>query len=249
MLNPLELPRTPDDPIRDAEDLARDLAYGAARGDWEPIFQCQYYGAGLQELGVLPRVDSPNLTHFDKKWGSGRPADVQLLIIFGLAEQYGESSYRLTNKAFDLLKQPTRTPEVFVSYRHQESSTFALLVEARLRLVGVHTVFVDKYIKGGEDWHGTLMSRVQNSDYLVCLIGKTSLTADSFVRRELEWARAAQRPRIIHVWHNGMRMQAGIPAELAFLSERQGHEVKEESAAEYEIAVNFILNALGYNTY
>lgn len=248
MLNPLELSRTPDDPMRDAEDLARDLAYGAGLGDWEATFYFDFRsGVQLREL-----KESPTIATFEQKWSPERhraPDVSDWFLIFGYAEKIGNESYRLTPRAFELLQKPTRTPNIFISYRHAESSAFALLIEARLRLVGVQTSFVDKHIKGGDAWHGTLREKVQSSDYLVCLIGQTSLVPGSFVRNELEWARDVPTCKLIHVWHNGSRMTTHLPADLAFLAERHGYEVKEESAAEYENAVNFILNSMGYNTY
>jgi hypothetical protein len=157
---------------------------------------------------------------------------------------YGIERYVLTEKAFALLERPAVAPRVFISYRREASSALALLIEARLRLVGAEGVFLDKAIPAGEDWRKHLNEAVRNSRYVICLISPTSLESE-WVRQEIAWAEGAGCT-IISMWHNGARVNSETPAALA---SRQAIFVGDETAKGYETAVNELLNSLGYRTY
>lgn len=258
MNNPLDLPRKTHDSLKDAEDLARDLAYGALHNEWSPYIDAMQDGSWLVSFGK--KSITPMQERFMQKWGldvSRRPSFALLEVLGYLAIQkdhrasitggYVEIAYRLTLKAFDLLKQPTESPRVFISYRRSESSALALLIEARLRMAGAdpNRIFVDKNIPGGADWEKMIRSRAENCDFLIALIAPTTLESP-YVRQEITWAADRERV-IIPVCHNGMTLDACDPSIQIY----HGHDIDEDapSAMKYETAVNFILSSVGYPTY
>ncbi len=249
--NPLQQP-VPDDPVERVKVFARDLAYGATRGLWATMFKytAQFHPQGWRkswsswgdEGNTGPALDE----YIKAKWQQDPPS-FRMLVSFGYLIETAEQSYQLTTDAFDLLQAPVTKPDVFVSYRRRESSSFALLVEARLRLADEHMkVFVDKEIEPGEDWALVLKDRVAAANVFICLIGPETFAEGSVVIDEVKWALAekAKRPvyQIIPVWHNGF---GGENDRL--LGEYNAIRIKEESAEEYEVALLRLLNRLGYS--
>lgn len=188
---------------------------------------------------------------FSERWKGKLPTLNYFLSNGYLIPSTGDS-YILTPQAFGLLSVPEVDPSVFISYRRQESSAFALLIEARVKDRGGNA-YLDKNLKGGDNWHGQLEERVKASKYLVCLIGPSTLESE-FVRKEIIWAREA-KVTIIPVCHNGQTLGDASEQfkQLMSLEMPHGDAIKsdplETTAAEYETLVNFVLNALGYSTY
>jgi hypothetical protein len=249
--NPLDVARTPDNQFQDIEDLARDLAYGALNG---------YWGAVMRLFRGHEVLDPEDLHHkkFLQKWNLAevpRPSYELLMVLGYLRElpvsgQYGE--FLITEKSFQLLNSPIVEKSVFISYRRRESSAFALLIEARLRLVGISpgAIFVDKNMHGGERWEARIYKEIERCDFFVCLVGPATLANDSWVIREVELVKDINPQAIVvPVCHNGTRL-GQLPNSLA---KSNGYELgkpqEEETALDYETATNFILNAMGYKTY
>lgn len=265
MDNPLDKPRTGNF-SQDIEDLARDLAYGASIGEWEASVAVGHYAVNgfgfwwaeeMMERSALQEA-------FFQKWigprGESRNAPTyDMLEAFGyMARSVGALStsdgdkllYALTRKAFDLLQKPAQAPSIFVSYRRGESSAFALLVEARLRMAGADPdrIFIDKNIPGGALWEQHIREKAAACDAFICLIGQTAFADGSWVAREIEMVKGGNPAAlIIPVCHHEARMSD--PAVSAALGAYNGTHIQEETALEYEKAVSFILNALGYKTY
>ncbi|MBN8639865.1 MAG: toll/interleukin-1 receptor domain-containing protein [Anaerolineae bacterium] len=183
-----------------------------------------------------------------KKWNHRYPP-AALLQTFGYIELSTITKtatgigYLLTEKALRLLEKPSAPPSVFISYKRDQSSPLALLVEARLRLAGNPNPFVDKLIVAGEGWRERLKGTIEQSKYFVCLVGKDTLQSE-WVQKEIEWAAEASCT-LISIWH-GCEMDETCPAALR---ERHAITVTGESAREYETAISELLNALGYATY
>jgi hypothetical protein len=133
--------------------------------------------------------------------------------------------------------------EVFISYKREYSSAFALLIEARLELAGIKA-FVDRSIPGGDDWHGLLEDRVRNSAVCVCVIAPGTLESD-WVKKEIQWA---EDGLLLPVFHGGYDFESekdSYPSWLvASLQKPQWIEVKEETAKDYHNAIEEILNAV-----
>jgi len=249
--NPLGQP-APSDPVERVKVFARDLAYGAAHSLWATTFQynAQFHPQGWRkswsswgdEGDTGPALDD----YIKSKWQQDPPS-FRMLESFGYLISTAEQNYQLTPDAFDLLQVPVTKPDVFLSYRRRESSSFALLVEARLRLADEHMkVFVDKEIEPGAEWALVLKDRVAAANVFICLIGPETFAEGSVVIDEVEWALAekAGRPayQIIPMWHNGF---GGENDRL--LGDYNAIRIKEESAEAYEVALLRLLNRLGYS--
>lgn len=154
------------------------------------------------------------------------------------------SKMLLTRAAFDLLKKPLDAPQVFISYRRATSSLLALAIEARLRLVGHHNVFVDKDIEAGDDWLDTLEQKIKACDYFVVLVDQQVFESPWMVR-EYELASTLGKT-IIPITHPGVDITTFDDAFSSIqIIECRG----KTSAASYEDAINRLLNRLGYPTY
>ena len=257
MDNPLELD-APEDPIDRVKEFARDLAWGAVNNKWGSTFR-------RSQLEVKHDDDpnkktTPNWRLYQciqRKWHFETPS-VELLRSFDYISLTQESlipsttrrigppprNLILTQKAFLLLERPVNPPEIFISYRHKESSAFALLVEARLKSVDPDiSVFIDKAIQKGDDWEERIKKAVCDSDTFICLLGPNYCESDMMLT-EIDWA-AKSDSRIISVLHNNLSNEGNLPA---ILKRKQWIKVQQENAEEYEIAILKLLNALGYST-
>ncbi len=270
----------PDDPVQQVHHYARDLAYlvmgkyleSKLTPDSNRIESNPHANDGP---GVTMKQP---VSKFRDKWGGyntykNLSPEYEILVAYGYLEPASElqtyvpnfrtqpydepdptrtvNFYRLTAKAFELLEKPAKPPTIFISYRRVESSAFALLIEARLRLLDIKTVFVDKQITAGEDWEDRLRKSIKQCEVFICLIGPTSLNASMMVEQEIEWA-LNKGCEIRSVWHNGYSIQKLKDEEKPcppVLEKRQAIVVTGESAREYETAINELLNSLDYKTY
>jgi hypothetical protein len=253
MENPLQQPPS-NDPIQRVHEFARDLAYGVASGLWNVPIVVSYVGSGQLawnvDIGSIPESIEQFYEYIEKKWNDVPPSQylMQSFEYFDLLRDSGsgDRSYLLTEKAFALLEKPSRPPTVFISYKRDQSSALALLVEARLKLVGNPNPFIDKNIVAGEDWYGMLESSIGQCEFFVCLIGSKTLDSD-YVRREIDLAAQTPTCRIISIWH-GITL-AGVENCPDVLKNRHAITISGESALEYEHALSQLLNAMGYATY
>src|SRR5262249_51031093 len=136
----------------------------------------------------------------------------------------GDRSYLLTEKALALLEQPAAPPSVFISYKRDQSSALALLIEARLRLAGNPNPFVDKNLTPGDEWHRKLEQTIKSCEYFISLIGPKTLES-SMVIEEISWAKSA-RCKVISIWH-GCSIDEKAPEVLR---EHHAIQVTGESA-------------------
>ncbi len=236
LANPL-----PSDELRRAERFARDLAWGVVNHHWEPRIPVAESADGVTWMVI--GKNRPLFSAYKQQIWGGELPHPSMMSALGYLAGIGKS-YELTGYSYELLRKQDQPPKTFISYRHGESSAFALLLEARLRIAGEPNPFVDKNILGGEEWEPLLRERIADCDFFVALMGLTAFDEGSWVLRELEWAQEAGKV-IIPIFHNGQTVNS-CPDEV---KRHQGTTVQPESAAEYEAAVNFILNALGYGTY
>jgi hypothetical protein len=261
MENPLDKPRNPENFMQDIEDLARDLAYGVLMGEWRSRHVIND-SPNYRQPGVWFYQDTSTALQdqYKKKWVTPKNApEFDAISAFGFMEReilgktaQNEDSirYTLTRMAFDLLQKPAQSPSIFISYRRKESSTFALLVEARLRMAGADPkrIFIDKTIPIGDEWESHLVERLTSCEVFICMVGKTAFEDGSWLQREIEILRSENPTAIIlPILHNGVTMSD--PIVERFFGSVQSATVKEESALEYENAINHILNRLGYETY
>ncbi|MBX3086645.1 MAG: toll/interleukin-1 receptor domain-containing protein [Anaerolineae bacterium] len=261
-------PRTLKPPtifVERIDAFARDLAYGARVGDWTPAL---WIDASLPQQEFWSSDGAPmcsaNLANYlDTKWPYDEEANQFSHPTYSFLEAWGYFTYKyssesgsakcflLTPKAFALLEKPAAPPAVFISYARKDGGVFALLIEARLRLVGLPNPFVDKNLVPGETWQSVLRDRIYGCQYFVCIVGPESL-GSVHVQKEIEWALAAGCT-VISIWHGTTvdEIAPGIKQLSAYreLSTRQIITVKGSTADDYESAVNKLLNAMGYPTY
>jgi hypothetical protein len=247
MFNPLEEP-LPESPIQRVRAFARDLAYGVSAGLCSAEFGVTRFGGG--EIGWWDTEGKGDLSFLETKWQVPFPFP-SLMIAFGYFESLPNPNgnmelYRLTEKAFALLEQPTET-SAFISYHRRESSAFALLVLARFRMLGLQP-FLDMNLEPGDDWAARLEHEVKGREYLVCLIGPHTLES-AYVRQEILWALEAHA-QIIPIWHNGFS-DAQLAAfkeqypELGVFYDKQAIRVEQENAVAYEGGIIQLLNRFG----
>lgn len=258
MENPLEQP-APEDQIEQVHVLARDLAYGVSVGLW---------GTTVKVSSTIKRIswsveggEVSAEEYFAQKWQEDWPS-AKLLKSFGYFDLFrevrlgSEYDYILTQKAFELLEQPIATPQIFISYKRDESSPLALLIEARLRLADSNIrAFIDKDIPTQTRWEKYIMDQVRQAETVVCLIGPHTL-ASPFVQDEINLAIQTEK-RLISILHHGYsfpddaeQSPDGSSQIIEELKQWQSITVEQPPSAEkYEIAINRMLNDLGYTTY
>jgi hypothetical protein len=238
----------PENSVERIHVLARDLAFGAIEGLWTPKILV-LIGPPVQPITWLTGEGSNDqylIEYLSDKWNDQQPA-ADLLVSFGYfnwlgQRESGTNVYVLTEKAFALLEKPTAPPSVFISYRRNQSSALGLLIVARLKAVGVENPFIDMNIDPGDEWHALLQKTVQQSQFVIALIGPGTLESP-YVQRELDWALATPSVHVIPVWHNGYAGDGTVPEALG---SKNAIRIKEESAEEYELAMIKLLNRLGY---
>ncbi len=245
--NPLLNP-VPDDTMERAQALALDIAYGVAEGLFHP-----YVNSFRDELTLSP-VGRPNddahsskveeaETAFYNKWNGNFPS-IHLMIALKYLDSSEGDAHDLTEKAINLLEKPVSAPTIFISYKRGESSAFALLIEARLRLAGNPNPYLDKSLVVGDVWEKEIEEHVRGAKYFVLLVHPDAANS-KYVKDEVRWAQESGC-RILSICYPGVSIETcGIDG----LSQYQVIGIKGNSASDYEDAVHKLLNALGYATY
>lgn len=248
MDNPLSLPK-PESEIEQIHHLARDLAYGAVKKRWSAqiLVSAMSDGRIVWQSEAADQFNPIFEVYLRNKWQNKQP-DEFLMMSFGyfsiLEQKPSMTRYMLTDKAFSLLEQPTSEASIFISYRRKHSTAFALLLEARLRLVGNQNVFVDKLLEIGGEWQKELEKRIANCNYFIVLVSEDTFESD-WVLKEVELA-AEHGATIIPVWDPSGKRDHRTPQTI---NDRQEIRIELETAEAYETAINKLLHRLGYKTY
>ena len=148
------------------------------------------------------------------------------------------------------------TPKIFISYRRDESASYAGRIHERLKsLFGADSVFMDfDDLKPGEEFGPAIESAVDSSDVLLVLIGKRWVNyrnaggqrriddPQDFVRMEIAGG-LKRKVRVIPVLLNDASMpsEADLPSDLKPLIRHQAIELSDERW-DYDLAR--LLNAL-----
>ena len=245
--NPLEQP-APEDPIERVYALAYDIAYGAAHKMWSSHFRV----TEADDEGII--FDYGLREGLREKWGDDPSYySTHLLVSFGYLVQSSlqletpdRVFYDLTAKAYALLEKPFKPPAVFISYRQEESSALALLVESRLKLADKRTnIFIDKLIEPSDSLGTQIQNAIENCRFFICLLGPTTLIESVMVRQEIELARAQNDCIIIPICHNHFVFDDTYEK---YFGDAKAVVVNNESAEEYEIAMTKLLLKMGYST-
>jgi hypothetical protein len=224
----------PTSPVARIRTLAKELAEGAYAGHWP-----------LEIYAFRGDVAEATVTRYlEERWGETAP-NFGLLTVTGYLSWNSSNTYLITKDAFALLDE-AEPSNIFISYRRRDSSAFALLVLARLKMAGL-SPFLDMSLVPGEDWQQGLKTRIQEYDYLVLLLGSESLNSAEVVK-EIVWAVEAG-VKIIPVWHGGFVFRPGfynLPTSVeTLLQSTHTIRVLEESAVGYNNAIVELLNRFG----
>ncbi len=183
------------------------------------------------------------LTYIVQRWKTNFPP-FDLLVTNNYISMDSDG-FSISKFAFDLLDE-IEPSTIFISYKRNESSTFALLVLARLKENGLEP-FLDLALEPGEDWHAGLKERIQSRDYFVLLVGPTTLESE-VVQKEITWALEGGLA-IIPIWHGGFQYNTAdwnlSPEIDQVLQNTHTIRVLEESALAYNNAIVELLNRFG----
>lgn len=237
--------------------LAQELAIGVHRGLWPLYFriwkdpdETVVYDENLKVFGSIRW----NLTDW-------RQAIERLHGTEFIVARYDH--FTITRSAFDLL-QEAAPYEIFISYRRQDSSALALLVNYRLKQFNLMP-FVDMALEAGGNWHADLEERIKSCDFFIILLGKETLASD-MTAREICWAIDSERT-IIPFWHGEFGKQEDFDlsqyvVKLAaswsdkslvsrigdvrdVIQQTNAIRVTDESASGYNTAIVELLNRFG----
>ena len=226
----------PNNPMARIRVLAKELAEGAAAGLWEPYISAVPSSIERNKFELI----SPEISQYvAQRWANDYPNLVLLQ-----SNGYLGDRFQLTRSAYNLIEE-VEPSTIFISYRRKDSSALALLVLARLKMVGLDA-HLDMAIQPGDNWHAHLKEQIQKRDYFILLLGNETLTSE-VVCKEILWALEAGAT-IIPIWHNGFQYK-GQPNLDPRIDEvlRNTHTIRvtDESALGYETALIELLNFFG----
>lgn len=247
----------PSNPLARTRAFVREIALGAVYDYWahdfhvfldvtEGVTGWHNWSGGYTDLVT---------EYTEVKWLKQMPFP-SLLATLGYTEWHPQTRFEgrveLQRAAYDLIEAAATLP-VFISYRNTDSSAFALLLLARMKALGLEPFLDVAGLRGGDDWDAKLRASIATSDYVVSLLGQTTLESD-YVCTEIKIA-ADQNKRIIPVFHNGFTdahlrdLKSSSDMDIAdvatILETRQGITIAQERARDYNAAVIDILNVLG----
>ncbi len=242
----------PRNPMARIQTMASELAEGAANQLWPITFDGMAF---FNEGRLANRPSEQRMQRYiEQRWELDADALGQLFnllvangyLIHAREPERFVLDYTITKDAFDLL-HTAETATIFISYKRNESSAFALLVANVLQHAGLEA-FVDMQLIPGEEWKAELQRKVEDANYLVLLLGKTTL--DSKVTcKEIEWAIEAETV-ILPIWHNAFVYRPSdwpsLPqAVREKLASAHAIRVTEENPLAYNTAMTELLNRFG----
>lgn len=215
--------------------LARELAEGITYSLWAAqIPQPRHINDGKQYIS----------RYFDERWQNQTP-DFSILQTYGYLTPGKEYTYELTRVAFDLLEKSLMSAiKVFISYRREESSAFALLVDNSLREIGIDVFLDTESLLYGDNWRKTIQDNIIRRDYFLLLIGKSTLESD-IIRWEIRKA-VTHNATIIPIVHNGYQevLHSGDAEQssvLKWLNEMHTLYVEKENPIQYRQTINYLV--------
>ncbi|MCE2488998.1 MAG: toll/interleukin-1 receptor domain-containing protein [Anaerolineae bacterium] len=254
----------PANPMAQVRTLARELAEGASHGQWSPKLRL-YKGMRNDILEI--RTENVR-RYISERWqispiekyreqnvfpNQARVLFELLFAINFLREPADNRSliFEIEQRSFDLLEE--RDPEtIFISYRRSESSAIALLTLRYLKLHNLEA-FLDLAIDPGENWHASLEEKIEFCDFMVLILGKTTLSSMN-VCKEILWALTKEKD-VIPIRQPDFDFDCiEWPSDLPAVSREEiskkvnltnAIRVIEESALEYHKAMTALLNRFG----
>jgi TIR domain len=241
----------PSNPIARVRSLARELAEGVSYGLWDYKMPVEFN----HDTGKVSFLDEQQnfalMLYFLQRWNQ-HPPNLQLAKHLGYLEgghytTHGkQTDFIIQPKSFDLLEEAD-PKTIFISYKRSESSAFALLIEQSLIQSGM-SPFLDKQLQAGDDWHAELEKRIEQSDYLIIILGQETLKSVVTVR-EITWA-IKYNTGIIPIWHNSFSFDSDDwehlnPKISEVINNKHAIRVLEENPLLYDTALRELLNRFG----
>ena len=219
--------------------LAKELIMGVHRNLWSSTISTMPSDTDGNEVAPVDR----NLANYlEKRWG-----DRHIRHRLELLRGHGYVDHNtLTNVAFALINE-AEPYNIFISYKHSESSALALLVNAKLKEHSLVS-FVDMALEAGGNWHAELEERIKKCDYFIILLGEKTL-ASTMTIKEIEWAIQYEK-KVIPVWHSEFCLSSDKweyvnPKVKEAIQQTNAIRVLEESASDYNRAIVELLNRFG----
>lgn len=242
--------KVPEGRVARLHEFATDLAIGFDAGMWDSeivtirdrgVVVDWRFGSTDRNVGYVSNVLN--------KWGRHNLPDFDAMCSVGYFIQHSKDTFTLSDKTLLLADEPPALLNVFISYRRNSSSEFALLLDSRIKHETNATPFVDHNLNPGDEWHAKLEEKIANSGAFICLIAPGTLCSP-FVQKEIDWALNDYEEKnrlIIPVWHKSYVSEDNSKCDK--ISVRfEAVRVLEESAKSYDSAVDEVLNRLGYST-
>ena len=226
----------PENPLTRIRILAKELAEGTLLGMWD--INIRTFRGRM--------IDQDIQIYLDRRWQGSEPHYSLLYRMNYLTEGVTKDDITPTAAAYALVEE-TEPSTIFISYSRRESSALALLVLERLKSAGLKP-FLDLALEPGENWREGLKARVQEREYVLLLLGRTTLES-VYVVEELEWALAAQRT-ILPIWQPGFQYRSAdwpsLPSPIDYaLTHTHTIRILEENPLEYDKALTELLNRFG----
>ncbi len=245
--------KAPKSKAESLHEFATDLAVGYDEGAWDTLIFFGRYADNNVNWSISGSHDNPEIYKALKsKWSENKPPDFRAMHSSGYFNTVigRDDAYTLSEKTLQLTNVPVAVSDVFISYKRDRSSEFALLLESRIKHETKSAKpFLDKNLKPGDVWHAKLEARISDCAAFICLLAPGTL-GSKYVRKEIYWALAEYEKRnrlIIPVWHKRYDPDnEKYPDEIS--GPFQAVRVLEESAKGYDSAVDEALNRLGYST-
>lgn len=254
---PFSLP-TPETPLARARAFAHEMAFGAVMEYWGTAFEFRHRFAQDLRTTFGPLGSNEQFDLFrqfaTRKWNDQFPFP-SILVALGLLHEneYAPKlfSFALTERAYALLEEAADLP-LFISYRREASSAFALLLYEMMKKAGVRPFLDITGLEPGVEWEQKLHSEIRQRPYMLCLVGKTTLNSE-WVQREIMFA-ANLHKTLIPVYHGGCSVanveslcetDAAKAVAAVLLGRQVGFTVDREDPAVYAECIRRLLGYFG----
>ena len=141
-------------------EFATDLAIGYEEGVWDSRLFFVKLGGRVAHWSLVGADQHPDLLEaLQLKWTEDLLPDFDAMYSVGYFVQLSEKDCILSERTLRLADAPASLLNVFISYKRDKSSAFALLLDSRIRYETNATPFVDFNLLPGDEWHAKLGKR------------------------------------------------------------------------------------------
>ena len=236
----------PAEPLPQVRRLARDLAYGSLYDFWLnrffvsdfPSLEWNVTGRESHHFRIFGEYVSEVWHQHDLVLP--HPELLFSLGYFAIARQneHGKTDiFQVTEKAYNLIENPSLTQSVFISYKRSCSSTVAMLMWAYLQRIGLDPFIDIEGIPPGDDWWQVIEKEITSANTFISLITHETFESE-IVLNEIKLAlKNKDTTRIVPVLHDGFRPNDLIGTELEALTDLNLRVVPENALADQILGV------------